>query len=132
MSDMTTTVRNQGPVEGAERARTEPVFVPATDIYETKDALIVLAELPGADPDTVDVTLENQVLRITARNRVTPPKGMSLVHAEYRTGDYERSFTLSAEIDTTKIEASVRNGLLQLTLPKVGGDPARKIAVKAG
>lgn len=115
--------------EPAEPARNAPVFQPATDIWETKDRLIIVAEIPGADPDSVEARIDRNVLRITARSRMTRPAGYSLIHAEYRDGDYERSFALPNEIDADGIEATVRDGLLTLVLPKTA--PAtRKIAIK--
>lgn len=117
------------PAGGTEPARTAPVFAPATDIWETADRLVLVAEIPGADPEAVDVSVERGVLRVTARTRMTPPTGHSLIHAEYRDGDYDRAFTLPTAIDAERIEATVKDGLLRLVLPKAA--PPRKIAVKA-
>lgn len=115
----------------AERTSQGPVFVPATDIFESEDKVYVLAEIPGTEPDGVNVTLDRNILRITASNRMQAPGKYSLIHAEYRTGDYERSFTLSTDIDRDRIEASVKDGLLKLVLPKAKPD-VRSISVKTG
>ncbi|MEI7606842.1 MAG: Hsp20/alpha crystallin family protein [Rhodospirillaceae bacterium] len=108
----------------------QPVFLPNTDIWETKDQLVIVAEIPGAEPESVDVSVDRDVLRISARSRMTSPSGYSPIHAEYREGDYQRSFTLPSAIDAGKIEATVKDGLLKLVLPKVAPPPARRIAIK--
>ena len=84
----------------AEATRTEPVFVPPTDIVETTSAVQMMLDMPGADPDSLDVTLDNRVLRISARSASSAPEGYSLLHAEYRDGNYERSFRVSEPIDS--------------------------------
>ena len=119
------------PAEDTERTRETQVFVPRTDIFETNDDIIVLADVPGADQDSIDILLEKNVLTINAY--VDPPEmeGYSLVFSEYGVGDYERRFTLSDEIDREKIQATVSDGVLRLTLPKAGRAKTRKIAVKA-
>lgn len=118
--------------ERPESTRRMPVFIPPTDIYETKDALVLLVEMPGVESDSVDVSLEKRTLTITGRNKVAQPDGYTLAHAEYRDGDYERSFTLSEAIDPERIAATMRDGVLTLTLPKAGPAEAKTIKVKAG
>lgn len=116
---------------GVERTRDRRVFVPRVDIYETGDELVLLADMPGVDENSVDVTLEKNVLTITGNLEPAQPENYSLTYAEYVEGDYQRSFTLSDEIDREKIEATVSNGVLSLRLPKAGPAKARKITVKA-
>ncbi len=115
----------------AEATRTEPVFVPPTDIVETTSAVQMMLDMPGADPDSLDVTLDNRVLRISARSASSAPEGYSLLHAEYRDGNYERSFRVSEPIDAAAIEAVFKDGVLVLTLPKSAPSPAAKISVRA-
>ncbi len=115
----------------SEATRTEPVFTPPTDIIETTAGVQMVLDMPGADPDSLDVTLDNRVMRISARSTSSPPDGLALVHAEYRDGSYERSFTVSEPIDAARIEAVLKDGVLRLTLPKAAPSPAAKISVKA-
>ncbi len=117
---------------GAERTRDRPAFVPRADIYETDDAIFVVADMPGVDESSLDITLENNVLTINGYVEPTPQEGYSLVYSEYREGDYVRSFRLSDEIDRSGIEATLKDGVLSLTLPKVKEARMRKIAVKVG
>ena len=119
------------PTEGAERTRARPVYAPHTDIFETEDGLVILADMPGVSPDGVDVTLERNVLTIRGRTEDSPPQGFSPVYLEYQPGDYERVFTLSEDIDRDRIEASHNNGILRLTLPKAPPAKAQKIKVKS-
>ena len=115
----------------SEATRTEPVFTPPTDIIETTAGVQMILDMPGADPGSLDVTLDNRVMRISARSASSAPDGFALVHAEYRDGSYERSFTVSEPIDTARIEAVLKDGVLRLTLPKAAPSPAAKISVKA-
>ena len=114
----------------AERTRAGLVFVPQTDIYETDDAIYVVCDVPGVAEDSIDITLENNVLTINGYVHAHRPDGYQLSYAEYRVGDYQRRFTLSDEIDKDGIEASLKDGVLRLRLPKA--KPAsRKIKVTA-
>lgn len=116
----------------AERTRDRLAFVPRADIYETDDAVFVVADMPGVDESSLDITLENNVLTINGYVEPLPPEGYTLIYAEYREGDYVRSFRLSDEIDRASIEATLKDGVLRLTLPKGKEARTRKIAVKAG
>jgi HSP20 family molecular chaperone IbpA len=115
--------------EGVERTRTGRVFTPPVDIYETPDSVVLVADMPGVEENSVDVTLEKNVLTIYGRVEVQYPAGHSLAYSEYRIGDYQRSFTISNAIDWEKIGGTVRNGVLKLTLPKAGPAKTRKINV---
>ena len=122
--------REAATAAGTEPTRSGPVFVPATDIYETANGLVLFAEIPGTDPGSISVTLDRQVLRLSARTQMAAPAGYSLIHAEYRHGDFERAFTLPLEVDAERIEATVKDGLLKVVLPKAAPAPARTISVK--
>ncbi|NPV87102.1 MAG: Hsp20/alpha crystallin family protein [Anaerolineae bacterium] len=120
------------PAEGQERARDRSLFVPLADIYETDDSVYVAADMPGVNENSVDITLDKNVLTIRGEVDAVAPQGYRPVYLEYGVGDYERKFVLSNEIDREKIEASVKDGVLSLKLPKVGPAIARKITVKKG
>lgn len=116
----------------AERTRTRSVHMPATDIYETDQGLVLLIDLPGVVPDAIDVTLEQHVLTIRAHTEDRPPPGYSLAHQEYEPGDFERSFTLSDRVDAGRIEARMSDGVLRLLLPKPQAAKARRVQVRSG
>jgi HSP20 family molecular chaperone IbpA len=108
-----------------------PVFMPSTDIYETKDSIVVLAEMPGVSPEGVDISLERRVLTIRGRSTANEHAGYQRVYNEYSDGHYERVFTLSENIDRDRIEATLKDGVLQLALPKAEAAKARKIELKS-
>ncbi len=118
-------------VSAAERIRNVKMFVPRVDIYENKDSLFLLADMPGVDEKTVDIELEKNVLTITGRVENGHVKDATMMYSEYEIGDYERVFTLSDQIDRDKIVATVKNGVLRLELPKAEEVKPKKIAIKA-
>jgi HSP20 family molecular chaperone IbpA len=118
--------------EEMERTRERQCFVPKADIFEDNGEIVVIADIPGANQDSIDITLDKNILTIDALVDPEIPKGYTLAYAEYEAGDYQRSFRLSDEIDRDKIEAKVVNGELRLHLPKAKAAKAKKIPVKAG
>ena len=117
------------PVE-TERTKSMKVFIPRVDIHETKDAIVLLADMPGVDEKNVHVTLEKSVLTVLGEIEPVSVKDRKLAYEEYEIGDFERSFTLSDEIDPDRIEATLKNGVLRLVLPKTEAARAKKIPVK--
>ena len=119
--------------ERVERIRASRVFSPQVDIVEKKEEIVVTADMPGVDEKSVDINLENNILTIFGAveedNLLTKHQAY---HAEYGIGDYERVFTLSGEINRDRIQATVKNGVLTVILPKAEAAKSRRIAVKAG
>jgi len=113
-----------------ERTRSSRCFVPKADIYETDQEIIILADVPGANDKTVDITLEKNVLSINAYVEPLRTGDYDIAYAEYEEGDYQRSFRLSDEIDQEKIEAVVSEGVLRLHLPKSQEAKTKKIVVR--
>jgi HSP20 family protein len=108
-----------------------PTFAPPADIYETKDNVQLYLDMPGADPSSLDVTLDRRILMVSARCPPWRPQGYTPVAAEYQDGNYERSFVLSDQLDGEKIDANFKDGVLCIRLPKSPPSPAKKIAVNA-
>jgi HSP20 family protein len=106
------------------------VFLPATDIYESEDALTVVVEMPGVDKDDVAVRIEDGVLNVEGRLDFSKYQNLVPVYTEYNIGNYARSFRLSAKIDQSKIAAEMNDGVLSLLLPKVEEAKPRTIQVK--
>jgi HSP20 family protein len=113
-----------------ERTRERKVYAPAVDIIERKDDIVVIADMPGVDERSVDITLEKDVLTIYGKVEAGTPEKHVLYFSEYGIGDYQRVFTLTDEVDRDKIQASVKNGVLKIVLPKAAAVKMRKIAVK--
>jgi len=116
---------------GVERTRPARVYNPYVDILERKDDIVVIADMPGVDEKSVDITLEKNVLTIYGKVEPSIPENHRLVSSEYSIGDYQRAFTLSDQIDREGIQASVKNGELRLVLPKSEKMKTRKIEVRA-
>jgi HSP20 family protein len=106
------------------------VFLPTADIYETKDALNVVLEMPGVEKSSVDIRVEDGVLKIEGRLDFSKYQGLQPLYTEYNVGHYSRSFRLSSKIDQNKIGAELKDGVLSLVLPKVEEAKSRTIQVQ--
>ncbi|MCI0395315.1 MAG: Hsp20/alpha crystallin family protein [Chloroflexi bacterium] len=114
-----------------ERTRQTRAYMPNVDIFETGDRVILLADMPGVSEDSLDITLEKNVLTIRGYTAAQAPEGFQPAYAEYGVGNYERTFALSDEVDRNQIEATIKNGVLRLEMPKAETAKTRKITVKA-
>jgi len=108
-------------------------WVPVVDVRETKDAIEVVAELPGMRPDDVEVNIENNILSISGEKKQEVTEGSP--EAEYhlierRCGRFERSFTLPRTVDAGKIAAKFTDGLLTVTLPKADAAKPRRVEIQ--
>jgi len=104
-------------------------YVPYGDIYETDEALTVVLEMPGVEKKDLDISLENNVLRVDGRLEFSKYDGMEPLYTEYNVGHYTRSFTLSNKIDQEHISAQLDDGVLTLTLPKAKEAHPRRISI---
>jgi len=107
------------------------VFVPQADVYESQDKIFVVADMPGVCEEAIEIVVEKNVLTIEGKTSSLDIEGMRLVHGEFPQGNYRRVFMLSEEIDQDLIEATIKNGVLELVLPKSTKAKARKINVLA-
>jgi HSP20 family protein len=123
-------VKEEAPAKG-ERVRPGRVFIPAVDIFETPQTLMLVADMPGVAGDRVTIDLKENLLTIFGQVS-PPPEQQILLAQEYAVGDYYREFQVGELIDQDKIEASVKNGVLTLTLPKAEKAKPRRIEVKSG
>jgi HSP20 family protein len=105
-------------------------YVPATDIFETGDALKIVMEVPGVPKDALDVKVENDVLSVEARIDTTNYNGLEPVYTEYPVGHFARSFTLPEQVDQHNITALLEDGVLTLTLNKRPESKPRRIAIQ--
>ena len=114
-----------------KRERTAPfrAFLPATDIFETEQALSVVLEMPGVGKDNVDVSIEDDVLRVEGRIDYGRYEGLQPLYTEYNVGHYVRSFELSGKIDQSAIKADMKDGIVTLVLPKIEKAKPRRIAL---
>ena len=98
--------------------RAERYFTPRTDVYETGEALILVADVPGATEQGIDVTFEGDTLTMEAKVAPMTRDGYSLALREYEVGSYRRSFTVHTPVDREGITAALVDGVLRVTLPK--------------
>jgi HSP20 family protein len=117
---------------GTERIQARKVYVPQVDILETEQALLLVSDVPGVVEGGVDITVEKNILTIKGKVQGEVPAGYKLSYEEYGVGDYERSFTLPNEIDREGIQATIKDGVLKLTLPKAKQAVTKKVTVAAG
>jgi HSP20 family molecular chaperone IbpA len=123
--------KQTGEIENVEHTRAARIYRPDVDIIEKNDSILLIADMPGVDEKTLDVTLEKDVLTIYGRVDIDKLENLELIHGEYGTGDYQRTFIISNEINRDGIKATVKNGVLQLLLPKGEVAKTKKIPVHA-
>ena len=131
MANKELTVKQKKEIDksAGESTRPGPVFVPAVDILENENEIIVLADMPGVENKNVDVDLREGKLTIYGKIDRTEGEKEVSVYREFNWGDYFRQFTLSDVIDQTRITAKMDQGVLKLTLPKVEKVKPQKIQV---
>jgi len=117
--------------EKGEHTRSVRIYTPSVDIIEQKEDIVLIADMPGVDERSVDITLEKNELTIYGKVNPEMPEKHTLYLSEYGIGDYKRVFTLTEEVDRERIQASVKNGVLKIILPKAEALKTRKISVKA-
>ncbi len=115
-----------------EGTRPGPIFRPDVDILEQADAFVIFADLPGVDETSVDVGLDKGTLTLDANLEEEGRDGWTPLHREYTTGSYHREFRISKGIDANGVSASMKNGVLELRLPKAASEQPRQIAVASG
>jgi len=107
-------------------------WVPAVDIFEEQERFIVRADLPGVDPDDIEVNMENGVLTVSGERKNEERsefEGVSRI--ERISGRFLRRFTLPDTADADAIKAKCRNGILEISIPKQAAVQPRRIAVEA-
>ena len=122
---------DQQPVARQEQPqRDQPSMTPRVDVLEDESGITLLADLPGVPKDALDIRVEGESLSIEGTVTAPTPQAMEASYAEVRVPRYRRSFTLSRELDATRIEASLKDGVLKLRIPKQAEARPRRISVK--
>ncbi|MFC1452089.1 Hsp20/alpha crystallin family protein [Verrucomicrobiota bacterium] len=124
-------VKRDEDVERIQAPGMETTCVPDVDIREDDQCIRLLADMPGADRKSVNVTVENNVLTVEGQADVDAPKGYELVGQEYGVGKYRRDFTLSTAVDVEGIKARVRHGVVAVTIPKREEVKTRKVEIES-
>lgn len=116
---------------GGREADTRAVL-PRVDVYEDASGITLLADLPGVPRDKLELKVEGDTLHVEGTVQPQTPEGLEALYAEVRVPRYRRSFTLSRELDTERIEANMKDGVLTLRIPKQEHAQPRRITVQAG
>lgn len=109
-----------------------PHVVPPVDVFEDESGITLLADLPGVSRERLGVRVEGESLLIEGTVDVAGPKDMDMVYGEAQVPAYRREFTLSRELDASRIEAQLKDGVLRLTIPKSEEARPRRIEVRVG
>jgi len=117
-------------VEGTEKTRPGRYFQPDVDICETEKSLKMWADMPGVAEKDVNVTLKNNILSISGMVAASMYDRLTPRYTEYNVGNYYREFMLHEDIDGEAITARIRNGVLEVELPKRQQAQARRIQVE--
>jgi len=110
--------------------RNENVFSPSVDIFEENGKINLVTELPGIEKDNLEVSVENNTLTISAKMKEETFDDYELIYSEYKAINYERSFSLSDELNKDELQAIFKNGVLNISIAKKEKTPAKKIEVK--
>lgn len=103
---------------------------PRVNIYDTGEALEVLAEVPGLGKDELSVKIQGNYLEISGSRKSDRPEGYAVHRMERGANSFSRSFTLPVDVNAEKVEASLKNGILTLRLPKAEAAKPRQITIK--
>jgi HSP20 family protein len=124
-------VTKEGGTTATEPTRSGQFYRPNVDILEKADELLVLADLPGASKDQIDINFDKGELSLHAAVPLRQGRDQQYLAHEYGVGDYYRTFRIGETIDPQRISADYADGVLSLHLPKAESAKPRKIAVTA-
>ncbi len=113
-----------------DQSQRRPTLTPPVDIFEDSQGVTLWADLPGVTRDRLDVKVHDGNLYVEAEAVVPTPAGLRVQHAEIREPRFARAFSLSADFDTSKIDANLQDGVLKLTIPRRDEARPRRIEVR--
>ena len=105
--------------------------LPPVDVYEDESGITLMADMPGVRKDGLEIRVEGDTLLIEGAVQPATPENLEAIYAELRTAYFKRTFTLSRELDTAKIDAGLKDGVLTLRIPKQAHAQPRRISVNA-
>lgn len=115
--------------ETATSHEQERAIRPAVDIFEDTTGITVQADMPGVTRERLEIQIDRDTLAIEGKAEIPMPEGLEAIYADVRSTRYQRSFTLSHELDGEKADASLKDGVLTLRIPKREQYQPRKIKV---
>lgn len=111
--------------------RMQPAAMPM-DAYRDADHIVVSFDVPGVEPSTIDVTVEKDVLRVSAERTWEPGDGAQVLTSERPNGSFTRELFLGEGLDTDHVEATCTNGVLTVSIPVGEHAKARKVQIASG
>lgn len=118
------------PKDTPATARNEPALLPPVDVVEDATGITLYADMPGVPKDRLALDVEGDQLSVEGEVVLSVPAGMQPGHAEVQRARYRRTFTLSKELDATKVSAELSHGVLRVRIPKAEHAQPRRIAVQ--
>jgi HSP20 family molecular chaperone IbpA len=116
--------------QAQSRDREQPTLTPRVDVLEDGTGITLLADLPGVAREALEINVEGDALTIEGQVSTATPQAMEATYAEVRVPRYRRMFTLSRELDGSRIEAQLKDGVLRLRIPKQEHAQPRRVQVK--
>jgi HSP20 family molecular chaperone IbpA len=116
----------------SQPSREDAGLLPPVDVIEDASGITLYADLPGVSKDRLTLQVDGDTLTIEGEMNLEMPQGMEATHAEVSLPRYRRVFTLSKELDTEKLQAELKQGVLKLRIQKTEHAKPRKIEVRAG
>jgi HSP20 family protein len=124
---------NSWPFQSQENGTLTSAWMPACDVFEDRNAVKIVAEVPGVQPEDVKLSLENNLLTIRGEKKQQAEERNERVHRYERSyGTFERTFSLPTTVDPDQIVATYEHGILTVTIPKAERARPREIPVKTG
>ncbi|GJH12781.1 Hsp20/alpha crystallin family protein [Caballeronia sp. EK] len=123
--DQTEVARREG-----DQSQRRITLTPPVDIFENSQGVTLWADLPGVTKDRLDVKVHDGSLYIEAEAMVPMPAGLRLQHAEIRRPHFARAFSLGVDLDASKIDANLKDGVLKLTIPRRDEARPRRIEIR--
>jgi len=123
--------RDSAEVERTDRAPGS-VMLPPADVFEDAEGITLQLDMPGVAKDRFNLQANKNTLLIEGSARIEMPQGMEALYADVRSTLYRRSFVLSDELETDKTEASLKDGVLTVRIPKRAEVRPRRIEVRTG
>ena len=127
-----TDVKSRQSTQAQDTRDSAATLRPAVNVFEDEDGITLEADMPGVSKDRLRLQADGDSLLIEGVVQFAVPEGMEALHADIRADRYSRSFALSRELDTENIDASIKDGVLTLRIPKRAEVRPRKIEVRAG
>ena len=121
--------RQSGDVQARSR-EVETVLRPPVDIFEDGEGITLVADMPGVSKGRLNIRVDKDTLLVEGDAAIEMPEGMDALYADVRSTRYRRSFALSSELDTDGIDASVKDGVLSVRIPKRAEVRPRRIEVR--